>query len=138
MEEYVFILILIFILKVYPWKNMSNYTITSIQYSEALSEVVFLAQGVADPSSLWTTKLYSFNPKTQKYATIVDLGKAWNDLHQTTISSDGRYVFAQLTVGSHSTPTWKTLTIDVVAQKVLHNVAPQDNKNIAVLSTLAC
>jgi len=125
--------------KVYPWKNMpSNYTITSIQYSEALSEVVFLAQGVSDPSALSPSKLFTFNPKTHKYSALVDLGMAWNDLHQTTMSSDGRFMFATLQTGNQNKPTFKTVTVDVVTQKVIHNVAPKDNKNIAVLSTLAC
>ena len=123
-----------------PWKSRpTNFTMTSIDFSAASGEVIFMAQQVSeDMSKLSATKLFSWSPKTKDFAELIDLGLSWGTLHQTTISSDGRYLSAKVQVGSREAPIDHMLLVDVVQKKVVRRVVPKDDQNIALLSMMAC
>ena len=123
-----------------PWKNRpTNFTMTSIDFSAASGEVIFMAQQVSeDMSKLSATKLFSWSPKTKDFAELIDLGLSWGTLHQTTISSDGRYLSAKVQVGSREAPIDHMLLVDVVQKKIVRRVVPKDDQNIALLSMMAC
>ena len=131
-------------MKTSKWNLPKNWTMTDIKYSQALSEVVFMAQTLPgiDTSKMSGTKIYTFNPSTEKYAELVDLGESWGDLHQTTMSADGKYLMAHVQTGKQipniGPQFTHSIVIDVVAKKVVQNVVAKDGENLAFLSTFTC
>ena len=111
-----------------------------MQYSKALKSAVVVVQGIAPvsspnqrvPTSVWTAAPHG-------YEKLVDLGEWIGWLHQTTISSDGRYLmFTAYEPNGKTYPTSTLLTIDLVAKKVVDSIVVQDSQKITVLATLPC
>lgn len=136
------------------WSNQKFYA-TDIQYSRVLKSVIVFAQEINTGSGTSTTNIYQYSTKSmnqkvgldrpedrhgnQDWPLLMTLGKAWGTLHQTTISSDGRYLMVLLGTGDNpDVPIQNMVTIDLVAKKEVGRVVVKDNKNIAILQVLPC
>jgi len=136
------------------WSNKKFYA-TDIQYSKALKSVIVFAQEINGGSDTSMTNIYQYDAKSmdqktgldrpedrhrnQDWPLLLSLGKAWGTLHQTTISSDGRYLMVLLGTGDDPDfPVQNMVTIDLVAKKEVGRVVVKDNANIAILQVLPC
>jgi len=131
-------------IQVYSSKGKIGKTLTTtdMQYSKALKSAIVVVQGIAPdskpdepvPTSVWIVA------GPEGYEKLVDLG-AWTGwLHQTTISSDGRYLMFTATkpTSGEKYPTATLLTVDLVAKKVVKSIVMQESQKITVLATLPC
>ena len=123
-----------------PFKE-KTYTITSVEYSSALGAPVALAQ--ANPNENMTaTKVFVAEDGSFGDAALVDLGESLGSLHQTTISSDGRYLMVLLTTPSNEPeyPKQALATVDLVEKKVVKSISVKDTGafGIATLAAVAC
>lgn len=125
------------------WSNKEFYA-TDIQYSKALKSIIVFAQEINTGSGTSMTNIYRYDckgagNKTEDWPLLLTLGKAWGTLHQTTISSDGRYLMVLLGTGDNrDVPIQNMVTIDLVAKREVGRIVVKDNKNIAILQVLPC
>ena len=83
-----------------PWSE-KTYTIVSVQCSAALKAPVVLAQKISQSDGKVDTRVYMVDAESSgDWPMIVDLGPAWSDLHQATISGDGRFMMVNMGIGS--------------------------------------
>jgi hypothetical protein len=113
-------------------------------------------QSVGDPGTgLVSTKLFQAKDPLDKdlgdtdrgdidpaasaaWPLLLDLGKSYEGLHQTTLSSDGKYMMAVLSVGPSSDyPNQSIVTIDLIEGKVIHRIVNAD-QNMPVLAAIPC
>jgi hypothetical protein len=117
-----------------------KYTLTSIQYSKPLASVVAIAQNIKDDEGLTSTTVVQANPKSSRkeWPVIVDLGKSVGSLHQTTISTDGRYLMVLLSMDTTDYPVENLVTVDLVAKKEVNRIVLKQPKAWAPLALIAC
>jgi hypothetical protein len=121
-----------------------NYTITSMGFSDALKGAVILGQTFLNVESKHqSTKLFfadPLHPDDKNWKTLVDLGPAWANLHQGTISPCGRYYLIALAVGEQQKYHEQDLImVDLVKKKVLKRVHVQHSSlQISVLNAFTC
>ena len=122
------------------WSD-ENSTIASLQYSAPLKSAVALVNALSDDPSAAPVKtsVVLATSATSDWPVLLDLGLAWGDLHQTTISSDGRYLLVNLKTGeSRDYPNQNLITVDLVEKKEVSRVKVKDNVAIAILAPVAC
>ena len=68
---------------------------------------------------------------------LLDLGQSYGTLHQTTISSDGRYLLAVLPVGDATAPDQSLVTVDLVEKKIVNTLVNKD-QNMPILAAIPC
>jgi len=87
------------------------------------------------------TSIFQVDVKSSgaKWSMLLDLGLSQSDLHQTTISSDGKYLMVNLQTGSNQDlPTTELVTVDLQAKKIAKRIRLQKPKDITVLSAMPC
>ena len=104
--------------QVIPW-NQKTYTITDMAYSAALKASVVIGQSMLGTDAATPTKVFLADDKKSDWPVIVDLGIASSDLHQTTISADGRYLFVLLRKdsGNPNLPNYDYVVVDLVRKR---------------------
>mmetsp|Transcript_52182 Transcript_52182/g.111603 ORF Transcript_52182/g.111603 Transcript_52182/m.111603 type:complete len:90 (+) Transcript_52182:544-813(+) len=69
---------------------------------------------------------------------LLDLEPSYGSLHQSTISSDDRYLLVVLPEGQNANfPDQRILTIDLVEKQVVHRNVNKD-RNEPVLTAIPC
>jgi hypothetical protein len=125
------------------WGNV-KYTITSLGWSNALKSVVVLAQELSSTDGPVDTKVFQADPKSssKEWPVLADLGKTCYDLHQATVSADGRYMMANVGSGNcDGYPQGELVTVDMVSKKVVGRIVVKDTTpatGLALLAAIPC
>jgi len=122
-----------------PWSE-KTYTIVSVQCSAALKAPVVLAQKISQSDGKVDTRVYMVDAESSgDWPMIVDLGPAWSDLHQATISGNGRFMMVNMGIGSSEDyPQPNLVTVDLVAKQMVNQVKLKATKEYTILAPIAC
>ena len=133
-------------------------TITSIAWSRALGAVVVVAQGEDTNDNPVDTKVFLADPgpdadgtaaisldaqvagpgKGEVWPMLLDLGQAYGDLNQATISADGKYLTVILRSGNRNFPTQTLVTVNLDKKSIADSIKIGDNKAVAIVMPIPC